>query len=455
MRSDIELPFAISSEDETFPRNQQTYTGNNWYLEQYDLVTNGDLKLFESWFKGSNNEPAYLMHLLANNPIIAGLLVTKCDIIRGKRLTLFNTLDKTKGQPTPLELTDFDQELLDFYEYNELNSLTYDTCFDHETLGNYFTEIIFSKGSSKTEKKVTEIQRIAPECIRAKKQNNARRMVKEYGVSHTWANGTFIQKDVEMLPEFYHKDFYNADRQFNRRTAAKSVLMHGKRNWPMFPIYSVPRWYGARHMMEVQNLVPIFHKSNLQNMFGLRMKINVARGLIEKQLQMLDDEGNPKYKDQNAVLSAISKSMSKYFMDPTNVGKAIAVAMDYDHQGKPIHDLLFDAITIDQKDDAYTKLDGMMNQSVTSSMGTSPSLAGIIMKNNLPSGSEQRYAWNIEVAKGAFLRDLILKPIRFSHKFNQWPSHLQWGFEDAVMVTADEDKTGMKPATNQPSDEEE
>lgn len=451
MRGDGEF-IHLGSHTEDYPRNREKLVNSRWYYDTYNIPTNTVHKMFIPWFQGTNNETAYLMHLIVNNPIIQGLIVTKCDILRGKRLTLFNTQEKDKdGNPVPLDLGDFPPEIEDFYEFNQLNEKAYDAFYQHEALGNAFVEAIFAVGSSQSKKKVTELTLITGECVRAVQKRDTRQRIQAYGVSETWTS-QMVQKNVEQIPAWYHKDFYNADRQFDRNTSLKNVMIHIKRNMPHFPFYTVPRFYGARHSMESQNLVPIFHKDNLENLFGLRMRVSISRELLERKMEEGDGKGN-KYSEKQ-VLDMFAGDATKFFTGPENAGKAVATVHNYDQQGKPVHDMLFEKISSDLKDDAYTKLDPMLNQAVTSSLGTSPSLAGIILKSNLPSGSEQRYAWNIEVVKGTAVRDLVLQPVRFAHKFNNWPKHLVWGFEDAVMVTADEKKDGVKNNSNPTTEED-
>jgi hypothetical protein len=413
------------------------------YQQTYSIPSNATHQQFEPWFTGGNNETAYLMHLLTNNPLVLGLIITKCDILRGRRLALFDKNEKdSKGRPAIVELDEY-PEIQDFYEYNDLNQWAYDAFMHHETVANAFSEGIFSKGSSQNDRQLIELATITPECVRAVRDKGVRKRIHHYGVSAQWSGG-IIQKEVERIPAYDRKAFYNANREFQRSGHPNSVMFHMKRNLPHFPIYAVPRWYGARHWLETQNMVPIFHKSNLANMFGLRMQMNISRASIERMMAAGDGTAGSTYTEKE-VLNKLAADSTKFFTNPNNAGKSLASAYELDDRGNVIKDLFFDKISVDMNDSAYSGLDSMMSQSVTSSMGTSPSLAGVITNNNLPSGSEQRYAWNIEVVKGAYIRDLILQPIRFAHKYNQWPSNLEWGFEQDVMVTADQDANGTVP----------
>lgn len=452
MRYDRQLDIFTGADDSYNPRDAAQFRTSNFYWQAQGIDTNHIHRQFEPWFRIGNNEVAYLTHILANNPITMGMIITKCDILRGKRLALFDKreVDSKTGKHALVELSEV-AEIEDFYEYNELNQWAYDSFFHHEITGNAFSEGIFSIGSSNAPKKLVELGGITPECVRAVRDKGVRKRVKEYGVSDRWTYN-LVQKHVSRIPAFHWKDFYSKNRQFDPGKAGKSVMFHAMRHIPLFPIYAIPRWYGARHWLETQNLVPIMHKNNLANLFGLRMQIHVSRALVERmRRERKDDEGN-ELSDQQ-ILEIIAKDASKWFTNPSNAGKSIATAYETDEKGNMIKDMSFEKIDVNLNDDAYSKLDNMMSQSVTSSMGTSPSLAGIITKQNLPSGSEQRYAWNIEVVKGAYLRDLILQPLRFAHKFNQWPDYLEWGFEQDVMVRADEDKSGVK-SENSPASEE-
>lgn len=441
MREFETIPLGASESATEDKRIRQQYAGNSWYLEQNSIPVNGSISHFEPWFKGTNNETHYLMHLLTNNPIVGGLIVTKCDILRGKCLTLFDMEERDKkGNPRPLELSEFPSEIQEFYEYNELNLWAYQSFYSHESIGNCFSEFIFSKGSSKAKKKIIDINYLSPELMRAQKSKDKRGKVERYGVSNSWKHGLKLE-DVERIPAFHHKDFYR-NGKFVGDIGAKKLIFHGKRNLPHLPVYSVPRWYGARNWIETQNLVPIFHKSNLANLFGLRMQMSISREIVNRLMAQGDGKGNAYTEKQ--VLDNLAEMATKFFTNPENAGKTIATSHNYDHQGKIIKSIDFEKIDVDLKDDAYSKLDPVLKEAVTSSLGTSPTLAGIASGNNLPSGSEQRVSWNIEVTKGAFLRNLILKPLLFAHKFNGWGNRYKWGFQDDKMVTLDEDKDGVK-----------
>jgi hypothetical protein len=138
------------------------------------------------------------------------------------------------------------------------------------------------------------------------------------------------------------------------------------------------------------------------------------------------------------------------FTNPVNVGKSLITGYITDHQGKPIKDILIEPIKLDINDSAYTALDPAINNKITSSVGVQAALAALITDKGMSSGSEMTQAWNIECAKAITTQNKILEPIRFIHRYNQWPDDLEWGFENPSLVTKDIEPTGVVAAATMP-----
>ncbi len=416
------------------------------YFVQKGIERYGEKKGIAPWYKGYNNETAYLMGLIVDNPILSGVLNTKCQILwgNGPKLHLKEKDEKGKIIFTEVSFDDWPSEIQDFYLYNEIDMLTYQMFQDHQFLGNYFIEMIFSKGSSQEEQKINELVKLKPESVRAYEAKSARGNIKKYAVSDSWHYQNM--KKVENIKAFNHRDFRDRNMRFRKPDNLGKLLCHGKFKMPHFHYYTPPGWYGGRKWLEVQNQMPLFHSSNMLNMFGVRMIGYVNKTLIDRYKTLKNPSTGENFTEQE-IMKLLVEVGNEHFTNPANAGKLLLTAYETDSQGKPIKEILWEPMTVDTNDEVGVKLNPIMNEAVTASTGTDASISGIIMNGKLSSGSEKAYSWNMEIQKGKILQNLVLKPLQFTHKFNQWDKLLkgkyEWRFAQQQMVTGDKDKNRM------------
>lgn len=408
-----------------------TRVEKNWY--DHDLFP---------WYKGQNNEPEYLTKLLTDNPTLMGLIFTKCIILTGQGLTLFKD-----GQPVKKE--DYPEEIYEFCEFNDLDALTFSLFMDQEMLGNFFAELRFNNGSSEVAKQVREINRISPECVRAYKPKDEHGPIIRYAIASAWDldNGDPEKVDISA---YQRREFYSADRRFAPGSSGHSaVLWHGKRSVPGFPVYAPPQWYGARWHIELQNEIPRWHIANIINQFGIRVQVSIAERYIKAMAHTINPDTKKNYTEQE-IKDKVATMVRDLMTNPKNVGKSLLSAHTFDHQGRPLRDIIIETISLDIKDDAYTRLEEVINNKITSSVGVQAALASLITDKGMSSGSELTQAWNIEAAKARRTQAQVLQLINFIHRYNRWGKEYSWGFPNPSLVTKDIDKSGMLPAEPQP-----
>ena len=431
----------IGDEVRTFSsRERQTAPTNGvWHRSFLNIPSNFADQRVIQWYEPHNNEPEYLMRLISENPVLLGLILTKCSILHGDGLSLMKRDESGKKVPVPME--DWPEEIREFYEYNELDTWSYQSFCDFETLGNAFPHIIFTKGSKRFPKKVGEINRIPPDCVRALRPKNHFSDIDQYIVSSKWEeliNG----ENLIRLDAYKRKAFYENRKFVAGSTKAASVLWHIKRNLPGYPFYGIPHWYGARYYVEMQNEIPLLHIANIINQWGARMQVSVSRKYIDSRRALVNPETKMKYTDRE-IKEEISKTIRDLFTKPENTGRSIVSAHDFDHQGRILKDFVIEMIKVDIKDDAYSKLEELIHSKITSSVGVQAQLASLITEKGMSSGSEMTQAWNIEVTKARTTQKMVLKPIEFIHKYNGWSKEYSWGFVNPFLVTKDIDKAGI------------
>lgn len=414
-----------------------------YYTAFSSTPTNSTHDLLISWYANGNNEPETLISLLRNNPILLGLIVVKCSIMYGRGLCLYR---KEGATLTKLEREEWPEQIRDFYEYNELGTLAYESMMDHEMIGNAFQEVIFNRGSSLAPKRIIELNRISPENVRAALPRQKRGSIRHYYLSPTWNQYPIRLHELDKIRAYNRRDFYNEGMKFTRDVNFSKVLFHLKRNLPGFPHYAIPGWYGGRKWVELHNHVPQWHISNIINMFGARVIFSVSTEYLQmKMSQIKPGTSPPRQYTEKEVQDELTKLVNDYLTNPENVGRTMMFKHGFDQNMNPVDHIIIKTIQLDLKDDAYKDLIDKMLEVVTSGIGIDPSISGIIMNGKLSSGSEKRNAWNIEVMKAFFIQEKSLEPIRFIHKFNRWDENLVWGYEPhPALVSTDKDTSGMQ-----------
>lgn len=395
------------------------------------------------WYSGDNNEPEYLMSVITNSPIAMGLLVTKASILYGQGPSLHRKVD---GEWITLDREEWPEEIDDFFQINSVEDRVFETFFDWESVGNSFNHLIFSKLVKGSPQQVMSWGRISSETIRAiKPDDTTNPLIERYAVAPTWKDIGNTHEKYRPIRAFLVDEYFSKTRRFlPGETRNTDVVMHLKRNIPGYPHYGLPQWYGARKSAELQNQIPNLHIAQIGNLFGVRVRISVAQTLIDRRTATLNPTSGKMYTEQE-VVDEVRDMLKEYFTNPKNVGKTLITKHVYDHQGKAMQDIIIEPIAIDLKDDAYTTISASINKDTISAFGVPPALADVISAEGLSSGSMQTQAWNILQAKYFQIREQALKPLRFIHRFNQWPSDLRWGFDIQSLVTKDVNHAGILP----------
>lgn len=444
----------VTTLSSTRTRERSTTMG----VKQYGLAkvkANATSEITWPWYEGNNNEPEYLIGLLRDNPTLLGLIFTKVNIMYGSGPQLMERQEDGSLKAVPRDA--WPQVIEDFYEYNALDDLMYQCLLDMEMLGNFFVEMIWKKSSiivKEAKPLLIELNRITPELVRAKKNikttkvkpTSSRHRITHYVVLPDWEEGD-ISTGV-MLPAYNRRSFFNADRVFEPlKTGYKNALYHGKQPLACFNVYAIPQWYGARAHIELQNEIPHWHIANIINQFGARLMISVSEDYLRKKSNLVNPDTNKKY-TADEIKAEIQDMVKTTFTDPKNVGKALLTRHVFDHQGRPMKDIIVEPINFERDDARYTALEPIINDKITSSVGVPSHLASLNTSQGMSSGSELTQAMNIEKEKAHKARERVLKVINFVLRYNGWDENRKysWGFHDPVMVTKDQDKRGIVPA---------
>lgn len=436
----VRMDLALTGEEISFRGKAETVGPFTYYSPVTQTRNFTDPRLFE-WFDSNNSTPEYLMELVTDNPMMLGLLLTKASILHGQGLELMRR--GTDGTPEVIPREDWPEEIVDFYDFNDLNRITYELLTDVEMVGNAFPRIIFTRGNSNRKRRVAELERISPETVRAYKPENQFGEITTYAVASKWTDLGQMTQIVD-FPAFRRRDFYDANRRFRPGVVSNNALiLHLKRHLPGFPVYGVPQWYGARYYLELLGQVPKWHIANIINQFGARIHISVRKTYLEEKRQAINPSTGKKYTERE-IREGISKTIRDLFTKPENSGRSLLSSYEEDHQGRPIKDFLIESIKPEISDDAYIKSDDSFNNKIISAVGIDATLAGVLTSKGMSSGSEKTQGWNIESAKAKTAQARVLNVLQFIHRFNEWPRDLFWGFPTPSLLTKDLAPTGQQ-----------
>ena len=423
---------------------------NNVYSSSFVSVNkNSSLDEVIDWYDGHNNEPEYLIEMITFNPVGLGLLFTKVAISFGGGLWLYQ--EDESGKMKRVKKEDWPKEFKNFYEFNGLFDCSYNSMLDFEIVGNFFSQLVFSKGSQAINqpKKVVRLNRVDPVTVRAiKPGKKSKGEIKEYVLADSWKDVREL-RGFQRVKRFNRQDFHDPLTLDFLPGQAKcpSVMVHGKRELAGFPVYGLPQYYGAKKAGELMGEIPHFHINNLLNMFGVRIRVSVNREYINRMMQKTNPDTKKNYTELE-IKEHVRKIFHDYATNPENVGKPLLDGFKYDHTGKnPQKDFIIESIKVEFKDDAYKEISEMMSSYFTSGFGIDPALADVITTKGMSSGSEKTQAWNIANNKAFYQRMKVLEVINFIHEFNQWPGQFYWGFENPYLVTKDIDKSGQTEST--------
>jgi len=378
------------------------------------------------WFQGANNMPEELINLASGNPILLGLLLTKAQVLHGSGLCL-HTIGMD-GEVVQLPRNKWPEEIRDFFDYNQLNKTSYLLLVDYLLTGNAFMQMIPTKGSARHPKKIIEVTRIQPGCVRILRPENGQE-IQEYVVAGEW-QGTASDLS-RVIPAFRRKAFFQKEQngyKFKEGSGSwTEALLHIKVETTGYPYYGIPFWRGAADSVRLQNVIPHLHLSNLLNGFGARVSAQISDRYINTKRNETNPETNKAYSDQE-IIQQVGKMIQELLTRPENVGKTLVTGFMTDHQGKRIPDIVIEKIAFDFGDKLYTKLEPLINEKVSASVGLLPHLSGLFKQGSMSSGSEIKYAWEAQKSLSSIDRSLILEPLNFILRYNGFGEKYFWDF---------------------------
>jgi hypothetical protein len=377
-----------------------------------------------------NLAPQNMLRLAAENPIKMQLVKTCRNLLLGNRLMLqtrvLNTDAKTGRKVYEYEPID-DAQIEDYLEMLDVNTYLRKAAYNLEFSGNVFTNVSIDR-----RRLVTGMDSLDATEVRCQVANPKTGRIDAYHINPNWEFEDM--KNTAVVAAF---------SKANPASFAESIL-HGRDWTPGQFYYDHPAWWGTKSWTGVANKIAIFHEKGLDSGYAIKYHIKVPKKYFDRE----GDEVKAKLAQEK-----FKKDLTAFLNDPNSREKTFISTFNTDQEtGKVMPGIEIVAINNQMSDDAYTKLFESANMAQAAGHGLPPQVAGISFGGKFgASGSELRSALQVHLAIHASVgRDILLQPLYAIKKIMAWDRNIFFGFEDKIVTTLDESKTGTQTAPPEP-----
>jgi hypothetical protein len=398
-----------------------TLYGSQQTFGSYSASSATGMPLHVPW--GSNNlAPQEMLRLSSDNPIKMQLIKISRNLLLGNRLMLLNRVlkaDKNGNKVFMYEPVD-NYEVEDYLDMLDMTTFFRKSAYNLEVGGNVFANLSINRQS-----KVSGIHCFDVTEARCEVANFKTGRIENYHINPDWEIGK--KEDTVRVAAF---------DKMNPARYAESI-MHGRDWTPGQFYYDHPAWWGTKAWTEVANKIALFHQKGLENGYSIKYHIKVPKKMFEKG----DDAKN------RAAEQKFNREISAFLNDPNRKEKTFVSTFNTDQEtGKAMPGIEIIELNNQMSDDAYTKLLQSATEQQTAGHGLPPQISNISSGGRFgASGSELRSALQVYLAVNASVgRDILLQPLYAIKKIMGWDRNLFFGFEDKIITTLDDSKTGQK-----------
>lgn len=308
---------------------------------------------------------------------------------------------------------------------------------------NPFAEFVLSK----TREKITDLVSQEAAFCRWEVMNKNSRRVENCILSSDWPD--FSESNSDKIPTF---DIYDTHRMEKLR-AGKSYKYIYPLSYPSpgKTYYQLATWDGLRSSgwLDIAKSIPEWKKALMTNQLSIRYHVQIPsywwRWKYKNWDQFTDTE-------KKTAREAEVTSFNEVMTGASNAGKSIWTTFEYDENMQKERPG-WKITPIDNgkiQDGAYIEDSKEASQHMLYALGVDPTLIGSSPGSETGSGSDKRVAYNIYVSLLKAHRDIILEPLNFITRYNNWGNDIVWRFTDSLIQTLNtgtETKTVQQKAT--------
>lgn len=339
------------------------------------------------------------------------------------------------------------EEVLNFFENNDLDGYFLEQLADLATFYNVFPEIILSEDGTK----ITSLRSLEAAFSRWGVVNKGRITTHYY--HHDWADAK--EKEITTTPVLPRFDTLAAlEREAAASPKNRRFVLHLSMPTPGRTYYARPWWWSIFESgwFDLSTMIPIFKKALLKNHLAVRYIVYV----------------HEEYWTELAKSSGINRSDTEKFeaMRQAGATKIMDFLKNEDGKGgglvtgqktsltassKDVNSKYIEVVPIKPEIEGGEFIEDAeeANNIICYAMSVHPSLIGATPGKASGSlgGSDKRELFMIKQAMMKPSRDRLLKPLHLIKRFNNWPENLVFGVPEYQFPTLDVAKEGVKQTT--------
>lgn len=425
-----------------FTQSSTAAEDNIGRIQKYN-TPNGSGFMVKNW--GKNNDlPLIRENLLSESNIAPSLISTKRKATIGLDLfTYYEVLEKKSDGSTRriVEEVEMLPEISDFHDANGKHRFFITSANELLKHGNIFIEAVADAGTYAGLSKKRRLAKMkVHKCkhIRAEQHDDDGISPNYLFKGDSWSKKNDEKKDFPIKPI----PTYRADLQQDH------FMLHTGDDLFSDDYYFSPEWWGSRLWIELANLIPKFHFSNLKHGYTIRYHIEIPTYLLEDASdQPVFGEEAIKEREarKKAKKAEILKTLDDFLAGEEKAGRAVITYYTIDKLGKIYPGIKITPLNVDLKDKALLELMAESNRALMAGMQLHPTLANIETSGKLSSGSEMRNALLVYLAVHTPApRAIMLEPYYLHGKISGWDRKVKFGFRDIVLTTQADNPTGKK-----------
>jgi len=387
-------------------------------IGEFQIVANGQ----------ENNYPDELRQILDDNNLTPEILNKQAQLLYGQGPALYK-VNFENGRRVKYWVSDPEiQAWLDTWDYEEY---LMKSCIEFRTTNGHFTKFFRNKGA-----------RIGQRAAVAKLEH-----VSSMFARLEWSDANDLIRGI-VVGDF-KQPWHNGLRRypvFNPQTPFENPVSMRYSNLYAFALdneYSRSPIHGSLNWIKLSSSIPRLLSSFNDNSMAIKYHIEVPAVFWES----MRNEMMTKSVEQGAIFTeelfrkAQDKVMEKFSLalaGGDKVGKFVSTATVFDELSNQY--VGWKIIALDQKvKDFIDAQIGIANEAlfqVTSGIGLHPALSNLSKDGNLPSGSEQLYAFKLYLATGVDIPEgIVMKDLNLAIAANFPGKNLRMGFYHDVLLT--------------------
>jgi hypothetical protein len=338
-------------------------------------------------------------------------------------------------------------EIITFFEENNLARYFLEQCTDLHWFYNVFPELVSNREKGE-KRKIVKIQHREATFSRWTEMDEKGK-IKWHLYSAKWAEGTRNKEDVFATPVL---DFHNPADDLRERWLEEKNLEYDKRqnNWIIpvtFPTpgrnyYARAYWYSMMEsgLYDIAIAVPELRKAIVKNQTILNYIIYVHEDYFP---EIFRREGITTEKAQKKRIKDEYANWELMLKGDENAGKSMVVYKKKGLDGK--EEKLLEIVPVDNKlkSTDYINEGEDISNSIAYAMLIHPSIVGAVPgKNKTINGTEARELFIIKQAILEPYRRLMVLPFYVTKAINKWPRLLHFIVPHKELTTLDKSKTG-------------